>query len=610
MLDLIHLAGHAVNWLWNPPPKKSNTSQRRSTSQQDLWTRSSPPSAVDEATSPTLDTGSASSSSSGSWISAVSDQYPPRSPEFLTVVNPDQFRQAARKYDSFAWRPGTHNEGRRRVDWRGRTPSPSTSPHNGIWQRRQVRGRAYASRSSSPFYSPSPSGQLWADSRSTAGGPFSHRSDLSSSYGFQAFDFEKKLLERRESLPGPGVSEIDLLDDGWRSNMSRDRTLPVDQVDYVGPPELRKILEKIERRNSQPETRKEVDQESKRQIEVLERQVRIEKEIEEMEASNKQMEKLDQEYFEKHGRWPPGSEFYQDLNDALNVTEDGTPVSPGKRSPYRNLFGTLVNPTQPRKYNGFGLLNFDYGKNKDAEQTLTPMDIDRPSPLVHNTPQGSRESTTKPHTFETPYSGSDSSPSASSNEKKKLQSRPRDHQNYDECALKKVIWELSQPTACRKHHPAKQQDERHSLHETASQVPPESGLSFASSLLPQQRTRAEQLFIWLFLQLYHITQLVSDLQLPRTLDQLTNYLPSINSSTTGRPNRFYKSAHNPNVGLAINLVYWTGLTWLLVGVYSARQEWLDSNGVGLAKGMHLVRERRNAAMGGGWEWMGMSLGGC
>lgn len=50
------------------------------------------------------------------------------------------------------------------------------------------------------------------------------------------------------------------------------------------------------------------------------------------------------------------------------------------------------------------------------------------------------------------------------------------------------------------------------------------------------------------------------------------------------------------------LGYWTVLIWLFLGVLNARQDWLDVNGISVVQGVRLVRGRRAAINGSGWEW--------
>lgn len=52
----------------------------------------------------------------------------------------------------------------------------------------------------------------------------------------------------------------------------------------------------------------------------------------------------------------------------------------------------------------------------------------------------------------------------------------------------------------------------------------------------------------------------------------------------------------------LQLVYCTIFTWLFLGVLNARQDWLEVNGIGVVKGVTLVRGRRATMNGLGWEW--------
>ncbi|KAK5101046.1 hypothetical protein LTS08_004652 [Lithohypha guttulata] len=48
------------------------------------------------------------------------------------------------------------------------------------------------------------------------------------------------------------------------------------------------------------------------------------------------------------------------------------------------------------------------------------------------------------------------------------------------------------------------------------------------------------------------------------------------------------------------VIYWLAMLWMFISMYAMRREWLDVNGVGM--GAQLVKNRRDAYSGGGWEW--------
>lgn len=50
----------------------------------------------------------------------------------------------------------------------------------------------------------------------------------------------------------------------------------------------------------------------------------------------------------------------------------------------------------------------------------------------------------------------------------------------------------------------------------------------------------------------------------------------------------------------VSIIWWLAMLWMFIGMYAMRQEWLDVNGVDM--GAQLVKNRRDAYSGGGWEW--------